>query len=136
MNSLSFQGEYIHSFVDPKEGDVLQFKGYYAYVSYFPTGETRPYDTTRGVFTTIRPRRNLSFRNRTYGGLEIHARYSHLDLNDRGVEGGRMNIGTAGLTWHPYPIFKMRFSYGLADIHNVEGDGVVHIFQSRFEVNL
>jgi len=136
MNSLSFQGEYIRSFVDPEEGDGLQFAGYYAYVSYFPTGETQPYDTTQGVFTRVRPKRNLSFRNRTCGGVEIYARYSHLDLSDRVVEGGRMNIGMTGLTWYPYPIFKIRFSYGLADINNTEGDGVVHIFQARFEVNL
>ena len=34
-DSLSFQGEYIHSWVNSEEGGTLQFKGCYAYVSYF-----------------------------------------------------------------------------------------------------
>ncbi len=47
-----------------------------------------------------------------------------------------MNIGTVGLTWYPAPIFKMRFSYEIADIDSVQNDGLVHIFQTRIEVNL
>ncbi len=84
---LSFQGEYIHSFVDQEEGSRLQFKGFYTYVSYFPTGETRPYDTTQGIFGRVRPKRNFSLKNRVYGGCEIAARFSHLNLNDGPFKG-------------------------------------------------
>jgi phosphate-selective porin OprO/OprP len=134
MNSLCFQGEYIHSFVDPKVGDDLQFSGYYAYVTYFPTGETRPYDTTLGVLRRVRPKQPFSFKNRTYGGLQIQARYSHLDLNGGPVQGGRVNIVSAGVTWYLFPVFKLLFNYGYADIDNREGDDGVHIFQTRIGV--
>jgi len=136
MNSLSFQGEYIHSLVNAEEGGTLQFKGYYAYVSYFPTGETRLYDRTQGAFTRVRPKQNFSLRNHTYGGLEIEARYSHLDLNDGDVQGGKMNIFTAGATWYLFPILKLKFNYVNADIDNQEASDRVHIFQTRFEVDL
>jgi len=136
MNSLSFQGEYIHSWVNSQEEGTLQFKGYYADVSYFPTGETRLYDRTQGVFTRVRPKKNFSLRNHTYGGLEIEARYSHLDLNDGDFQGGKMNIFTAGATWYLFPIFKLKFNYQNADIANQEGDDRVHIFQTRLEVDL
>jgi phosphate-selective porin OprO/OprP len=136
VNSLCFQGEYLHSIVNPEEGDTLHFNGYYAYVSYFPTGETRPYDTTRGVFTRVRPKKHFSFKNRTYGGLEIEARYSHLDLNDGDINGGKMNIVTAGVTWYLFPIFKLRVNYGNAYIDNQEAAGHVNIFQARVEVDL
>ena len=136
MNSLSFQTEFIHSLVNSEEEGRLQFKGYYAYVSYFPTGETRLYDKTQGIFTRVRPKKNFSLRNQTYGGLEIETRYSHLDLNDRDVLGGRMNIFTAGATWYLFPIFKLKFNYENADIDNQEGSDRVHIFQARVEVDL
>ena len=136
VNSLCFQGEYLHSIVNPVEGGTLHFNGYYAYVSYFPTGETRPYDTTRGIFTRVRPNKHFSFRNRTYGGLEIEARYSHLDLDDGDVNGGKMNIITAGVTWYLSPIFKLKFNYGNAYIDNREAAGRVNIFQGRFEIDL
>jgi phosphate-selective porin OprO/OprP len=133
---LSFQGEYIHSFVDQEEGSRLQFKGFYAYLSYFPTGETRPYDTTEGIFGRVRPKRNFSFKNRVYGGCEIAARFSHLDLNDGDIQGGRMNIATAGLTWYLMAILRVKFNYQYADVHDTDQDGRVHIFQARFEIDL
>jgi phosphate-selective porin OprO/OprP len=136
MNSLCFQGEYIHSFVDTVAGDGLQFDGYYAYVTYFPTGETRSYDTTLGVLRRVRPKRPFSFKNRTYGGLQIQARYSHLDLNDGYVRGGRVNIVSAGVTWYLFPVFKLLFNYGYADISNREADDGVHVFQTRLAAEL
>ncbi len=136
MNSLSFQGEYIHSLVNSDEEGTLEFDGFYAYVSYFPTGETRLYDKTHGIFTRVRPKKSFSLRNHTYGGLEIGARYSRLDLNDGDVLGGKMNIFTAGATWYLFPIFKLKFNYGNADIDNQEASDRVHIFQARFEIDL
>lgn len=55
MNSLSLQGEYIHSLVNSEEEGTLKFDGFYTYVSYFLTGETRLYDRTHGTFTRVRP---------------------------------------------------------------------------------
>jgi phosphate-selective porin OprO/OprP len=136
MNSLSLQGEYIHSWVNSEEGGILQFKGSYVYVSYFLTGETRLYDKNHGIFTRVRPRKNFSLRNHTYGGLEIEGRYSRLDLDDGDVQGGRMHIFTAGATWYLFPVFKLKFNYQNAKIANQEGDDRVHIFQTRFEVDL
>ena len=59
-----------------------------------------------------------------------------MDLNDGDVQGGKMNIFTAGVTWYLFPIFKLKFNYGNADIDNWEADDRVHIFQTRFEVDL
>jgi phosphate-selective porin OprO/OprP len=135
-NSLSFQSEYIHSLVNSVEDGTLEFDGFYVYVSYFLTGETRLYDRTHGTFTRVRPKNNFSLRNHTYGGLEIEARYSRLDLNDGDVHGGKMNIFTAGATWYLFPIFKLKFNYGNADIDNQEASDRVHIFQARLEIDL
>jgi phosphate-selective porin OprO/OprP len=118
------------------EDGTLEFDGFYVYVSYFLTGETRLYDRTHGTFTRVRPKNNFSLRNHTYGGLEIEARYSRLDLNDGDVHGGKMNIFTAGATWYLFPIFKLKFNYGNADIDNQEASDRVHIFQARLEIDL
>jgi phosphate-selective porin OprO/OprP len=136
MNSVSFQSEYIHSLVNSVDVGNLEFDGFYAYLSYFPTGETRLYDKTQGIFTRVRPKKSFSFKNHTYGALELEARYSWLDLNDGDVQGGKMNIFTAGATWYLFPIFKLKFNYGNADIDSQVGSDRVHMFQARVEVDL
>ncbi len=47
-----------------------------------------------------------------------------------------MNIVMAGLTWYMFPIFKLKFNYGNADIDNRESDGRMNIFEGRFEIDL
>jgi phosphate-selective porin OprO/OprP len=41
-------------------------------------------------------------------------RYSALDLNDNGINGGVMQAGTLGLNWFMNPNAKMQFTYDLA----------------------
>jgi phosphate-selective porin len=49
----TLQGEYFHAFTN---GQVnANFWGYYVSGSFFLTGEHRCYDTSNGVFTSIKP---------------------------------------------------------------------------------
>ena len=59
----------------------------YAYVSYFLTGENRPYDRKLGVFDRVRPYEDF-FRVRTddgsietgWGAWELAYRFSYIDI--------------------------------------------------------
>jgi phosphate-selective porin OprO/OprP len=62
---LSFQGEYIRTEVDRDLGGDLDFDGYYAYASWFLTGESRNYRPGKGIFDLI------TTHKRAYGGSMV-----------------------------------------------------------------
>ena len=131
-NSLFFQGEYYHIFVDQAGLSAtaptpeLGFDGYYAEASYTLTGEARHYIPTTGAYSAIAPDHPLSFKNGGWGAWELAARYSYLNLNDHnhfgvsplvtgGVFGGRAEGIALGVNW--YPVTNIRFM--LNYIHDV-----------------
>ena len=86
----SIQGEYIYTNVN--RGDTNsdpQFHGFYTYLSWLITGESRPYSAINGEFGRIKPKNN--FGKGGSGAWEVAVRYSGLDLDDRGVNGGNEN---------------------------------------------
>ncbi|HUJ97739.1 MAG TPA: porin [Stellaceae bacterium] len=130
--SLFFQGEYYHVFVDqaglsataPKP--ELNFDGFYTEASWTITGESRKYIPTTGAYSAIVPNHPLSLKNGGWGAFELAARYAYIDLNDHdkpgvsplvtgGVFGGRVQGITLGVNW--YPVRNIRFM--LNYIHNV-----------------
>ena len=64
---LSLQSEFFAMTVNRTTGASNNFYGAYAFVSYFLTGENRPYNRKMGVFDRVRPYENF-FRVRTGDG--------------------------------------------------------------------
>lgn len=89
--------------------------GAYAQVGYFLTGEHRPYDRKTGTIDRIIPHRSFGpWRDdgiSGWGAWEVAGRWSHLDLNDRNIRGGRITDFTAGVNWYLNPYWKMQFNY-------------------------
>ena len=86
------------------------FNGYYAYASYFLTGETRP--MKGGNFDRIRPFRELGKDG--LGALEVAARYDHIDLSETPFlprAGNEATTLTVGLNWYLNPYAKMQFNW-------------------------
>jgi phosphate-selective porin OprO/OprP len=131
QGAWSFQGEYLHNFVSGSFEN--NFYGLYAYASYFLTGESRPYDTRKGVFGRVKPKRNFSFGGEGYGALETALRFSYLDLDDGPVKGGILRSLTAGLNWYLHDHSKIRLNYVYAHAGGGPRDGDLHVFQTRFE---
>jgi phosphate-selective porin OprO/OprP len=132
---FSLQAEYFRAFVDRAAGGTLDFSGLYVYGSWFLTGENRPYDRSTGVFTRVRPRRDLWPWGHGPGAVEVGVRYSHLDLNDGPVRGGIMDIGTLGVNWYWSPFVKTRFDFGVGGVSGRDPGGRVLIFQGRLELD-
>jgi phosphate-selective porin OprO and OprP len=135
---VSVQGEYLRTWVSrPGGADDAEFDGFYAFVSYFLTGEHRPYRRTEGRFDRVRPNRNFALgENGGPGAWEVLLRYSQLDLNDSGLAGGRLNDITGGVTWYLNPNWKVMFNYVFAQLDRGVADGDnAHIFQTRFHVD-
>ena len=133
----SLQAEYLHSRVDDDLGDRLNFWGGYVYGSWVITGESRPYERSTGTFRRILPQKSFYLKEGTWGAWEVGVRFSHLDLNDGPILGGRMNILTGGLNWSLNPFVRVMFNYLRQNISNApEYDGVAHTFMLRFQLYL
>lgn len=104
---LSFQAEYTHADVQRLGAlPTATFWGGYAYVSFFLTGESRPYLVQEGEFDRIYPKSPR-------GAWEVAARYSTMDLDDApaGILGGRGENYTLGVNWYVNPNFRFMANY-------------------------
>jgi phosphate-selective porin OprO and OprP len=135
---LSMQTEYVIAPVHTLAGDDLLLQGWYAQASYFLTGEHRPYNKSKGVFDRVMPKHDLvpcgdsSRPTDGCGALEVAARLSHLDLNDEGIEGGRLTDFTVGTNWYLNPFMHVSFNYVRAFLDDpATGDSNADIFGSR-----
>lgn len=115
---LSVQGEYIRADVDQMSASSVDLDGYYVQANYFLTGEHRPYKTSEGVFSRVKPKRNFGFGEGP-GGWEVAVRYSELDLNDGNIIGGELDNITAGLNWYLNPNMRIMWNYVHSDKETV-----------------
>lgn len=124
LNSFSIQTEYASAAVARPENRTVTFDGAYAYVSYFLTGEHRPYFRTdspfekvNGTFDRVKPHTNVwkppgqPGAPPGIGAWEIGARWSHLNLSSGDIQGGRLTDVTLGLNWYLNPYTKLQWNY-------------------------
>jgi len=136
-----FQAEYITSIVDSDVADDPTYYGYYAEASYMLLGGTRPYRRDYGVMGRVKPCTNLWAKDCCgFGGLELAARYSYVDLDDGLFEGGKAANITAGVNWYLNPNTAVKLNYTYVDAENAHGEGAVgdgnlSIFGTRFQVD-
>jgi phosphate-selective porin OprO/OprP len=118
LGPLSLQSEYAFAIVDQPKGEPLFFNAYMAQVSYFLTGEHRPYDRKQGIHKRLEPFEDF-FRVRTksqgvqngLGAWEVAARFSNIVLNDKNVKGNNLTDFTIGLNWYLNPYTRWKFNY-------------------------
>jgi phosphate-selective porin OprO/OprP len=139
----SFQAEYVRAFVEGDDGTKNStFWGAYAQLSYFLTGERRNYRLGKASFGRVRPTANFNPMKGDWGGFEIAARYSYLDLNDEFVRGGKMWDITAGINWHLFPNTRVMLNYVHSELDSRlispdpdDVDGNADIVQARFQLD-
>lgn len=141
MGPFSLQSEYHASWVQAARSPVGRgtafFQSAYVEAHYFLTGEHREYDRDRAVFGRVIPRSPFTWQKGCgasgWGAWQLAARYSYLDLDDRGIEGGRVHDLTLGLNWFLNPNAKVQWNYFLAhrDVAGTLGDGYIQGFGTR-----
>ncbi len=140
MGSFSLQGEYVVATVAQEPEDErasskeYEFTGWYAYASWFVTGESRDYKVNKGAFGRVKP-------YGTSGALELSVRYSVLDLTDGEIEGGEEANITLGASWYANRNVRLTANYVIVDNDecadadgDVEGDDDPHILSVRCQV--
>jgi phosphate-selective porin OprO/OprP len=132
---FSFQGEYFWVNTDAPDVDDPTFTGWYAYGSWFITGESRTYKGFK--FDRVKPNNNFNIGEPGWGAFELALRYSSLDLTDGAVEGGEEQNITAGFNWYLNPSSRIMLNYVLADLQNRADvpDDDTNIIQARFMVD-
>jgi len=109
---FSVQAEYMRTQLAGQNYDSTDaLQGYYGYVSYFLTGESRTYDTKKGAFGRQQPKRNFDFKNGGLGAWELATRFDGLDMNTTHVNGGRLKTGTVALNWYINPHVRFMADY-------------------------
>lgn len=108
IGPLSLQGEYITTSVNRGGAfDDADLNAWYAYGSYFLTGESRVYKG--GIFDRIKPSSTVGKGG--IGAWEVGLRYSAADLTDGTVVGGEQENLTVGLNWYLTQNVKLQANY-------------------------
>jgi phosphate-selective porin OprO/OprP len=113
MGPFSLQGEY---YLVQAESDATgvsdpDFDGYYAFASWFLTGESRKYK--KGAFGRVSPKSIVGRGG--IGAWELAARYSHLNLDDGSFNGGEESNITLGLNWYATKYVRFMANYVYVD---------------------
>lgn len=120
---------------------TVYVQNFYVEGHYFLTGETREYEKKAGAFGRVIPLKNARWKGGCYqpGAWQLAFRYDHADLNDSGVDGGRLNCYTFGVNWFLNPNMKVQANYALTErdrgISQVQtatvDNGLIHGFGMR-----
>jgi len=105
------------------------FFAIYGMASYVLTGEHRSYRQQVGAFGAVHPEK--PFPSEGAGAWELTTRYSYLDLDSAGIEGGVLHDWTLGLNWYPVRQTRMMLNFIAA---HPEGFGVQYDVQARLQV--
>ena len=136
---FTFQAEYLNSWVKRESTDFSQtysFKNYYAQISYFITGEHRPFIGSYEAFGRVKPHKNFMDGSKGAGAWEVAVRYGYTGLNSQDIYGGTQGDITVGANWYLNPVSRIMFNYVYTDINKKDiGGGILNIFEVRFQVD-
>ena len=120
---LKLQGEYTRAKVNrPDDKGTENFEGFYVMGSYLLFGGNHLYNTNEGEFTQAMP-------GKSWGDIEIAARYEFLDLNSRmdGIMGGAGEALVFAVNYYAKNNIKLAVNYGIAN-HDRYANGRSRLF--------
>jgi phosphate-selective porin OprO/OprP len=136
---FTFQAEYLNSSVKQNTIDMSEtydFNNYYGQISYFITGEHRPFKSSYATFGRVKPKNNFMDGGKGFGALEFALRYTHTDLNSKTIYGGEQSDITFGTNWYLNSATRIMFNYVWTDIDKKDvGGGNLNIFEIRFQID-
>lgn len=104
----SVQGEYVRVEIERETAAALAFDGWYAFVSWFPTGESRPYSVKYAAYDKLKP---LA----ASGAWELALRLAEVNLDSADVAGGVLRTATLGINWYPDQYLRFMLNLIRAD---------------------
>jgi phosphate-selective porin OprO/OprP len=92
----------------PTFGD-LDFSGYHITGSWIVSGEMRAYNRKSGILGPVPVAKDVNQGG--WGAWELSTRWSSIDLTDRSIDGGRLDILSFGVNWWLTPVFNVNLNY-------------------------
>jgi phosphate-selective porin OprO/OprP len=138
--SLSVQVEYFFNSNKDADGESYgdpSFGGWYVYVSYFITGETRPYKDTTATMSRVKPKNNFWDGEGGPGAWEVAFRVDSVDFTDGTVTGGEQMTYTVGVNWYQNANTRVMFNYVFAQ-QDPNEDGAktdISAFMIRWQID-
>jgi phosphate-selective porin OprO/OprP len=123
-------GEYMLNDIDAPELGSPDFKGYYVTGSWALTGEMRGYNRKSGTFNRLPVAKSV--HQGGWGAWEVATRWSDIDLTDRLVDGGEMQILSLGMNWWLSPFLSVNLNYRWITLDRFGVEGKSSGFMSRF----
>ncbi|MGQ0615344.1 MAG: OprO/OprP family phosphate-selective porin [Planctomycetaceae bacterium] len=128
--AFSVQAEYLMAEFDTA-GDP-SVGGFYVMASFWLTGESRPYEASKGTFGRVLPKGNFHDGSGRWGAWEVAVRLTSMDFNDGSVAGGELIDVVVGLNWHLNPVTRVMFNFVFVD---VDTSGEMTVIQMRFQID-
>lgn len=131
---VSLQGEYMQMEIN-RDGGMpdATLDGWYAYISWFLTGESRAYEFEDGEFARVKPMHNVGKGG--FGAWELAARYSMIDLDDGLLNGGAEDNLTLGVNWYVNPHVRFMANYIHVNTNSNAGNDDPNIVQFRGQLD-
>jgi phosphate-selective porin OprO/OprP len=108
---FSTQVEYIQTDVSGKGYTKDEsLNGYYGYMTYFLTGESRNYKSKTGAWDRIKPSHNFDMKG-GWGAWEVAGGYDYINLNSGVIKGGRASTAKFGINWYPNSHVRVMGNY-------------------------
>ncbi|MEC4748189.1 porin [Methylomicrobium sp. Wu6] len=108
---FSAQGEYIQTDVSGKGYNQNEsMNGYYGYMTYFLTGESRNYKAKTGAWDRLKPTHNFDMHG-GWGAWELAAGYDYMNLDTGVIHGGRASTAKFGINWYPNSHMRVMANY-------------------------
>ncbi len=151
----TFQSEYLVSlfhdasttFAGAQDPNVT-YHGGYIQLFRFLTDDYENYDKKKGFFERVKPLHPYRLpigpeenACKGIGAVQAGARYNYLDLNDSGLNGGKLHNMTFGVNWFLNPNMKLQGNYiftyrDVSDTANFPGgSGWIHGFGGRIAID-
>ncbi len=130
---FNIQSEYTYTMVHRiKPLPSVHFNGYYVTASYFLTGESRDYQYPDGYFIGI------TKIHHDYGAIQLLARFSSINLNDKDIQGGAEHDYGVGLNWYSSKMTELSFNYiyAVADPNYQGNRQASNVYALRFQIGL
>ena len=126
---------YTHNFKSDSSEEHT-FAGADFVISYFLTGESRPYNTTGNIYQFVPVNKPLGQGG--WGAWEAVFRISNFNLNEESgsIQGGNMTRITPMINWYVTRAVRIEFVYGYTILERFGLTGHTHLFQGRFQYTL
>lgn len=125
-NKWYFQGQYYLGHLNRHDATNYNGQGGYVQAGYLLLGEKHNYDAATGMMKNPAP-----------GSLELLVRYDAVNLNDAGIQGGRLSDVTVGLNYflNKYIAAKINYTRMMVADASPLGNNRFDVLQARIQLS-